>query len=107
ALPPSCTMVPVDFAAQSLQESLRSAGFAADQPAFFALLGVTMYLDAAALDGTLRFIAGCVKGSEVVFDYVVEPSQLRWLDRLALRFAAHRCARLGEPWKSFIDPDAL
>jgi methyltransferase (TIGR00027 family) len=105
--PPSLTMVPVDFATQDLKEQLYSAGFEAEEPAFFAFLGVAIYLDAPALEQTLRFIAGCAKGSEVVFDYVVEPSRLPWFDRLALRLAARRCARVGEPWKSFLDPEAL
>jgi len=105
--PPSLIMVPVDFATQDLKEQLQSSGFAAQEPAFFAFLGVATYLEASALEQTLRFIAGCAKGSEVVFDYVVQPSRLPWLDRLALRLAARRCARLGEPWKSFLDPEAL
>jgi len=105
--PPSLFMVPVDFATQDLKEQLQSSGFAAQEPAFFAFLGVAIYLEASALEQTLRFIAGCAKGSEVVFDYVVQPSRLPWFDRLALRLAARRCARLGEPWKSFLDPEAL
>jgi methyltransferase (TIGR00027 family) len=106
-VPPSFTMVPVDFAADDLKEQLESAGFAAGEPAFFAFLGVAVYLEAAALEHTLRFIAACAKGTEVVFDYVVQPSRLPWLDRLALHLAARRCARLGEPWKCFLDPDTL
>ena len=105
--PSSLTMVPVDFAGQDLAGQLWSAGFRADEPAFFAFLGVAVYLDARALEQTLGFIASCAQGSEVVFDYVVQPSRLPWLDRLALRLAARRCLRLGEPWKSFLDPETL
>ena len=106
-VPAPLSLVPVDFAVHDLAQRLREAGFDAAQPAFFALLGVSVYLEAPALEQTLRFIAGCAKGSEVVFDYVVNPSRLGWLDRFALRLAAFRCARVGEPWKCFLDPDAL
>lgn len=106
-LPEALCFVPVDFGAQSLAGQLQAAGFSREQPAFFALLGVSMYLEPDALEQTLAFIASCAGGSEVVFDYVVTPASLPWLDRLALYLVAFRCARLGEPWRSFLDPKAL
>lgn len=107
AIPAPLRFVPVDFAVQSLAVQLAAAGFRADEPAFFAFLGVSMYLEAGALEQTLGYIGGCAKGSEVVFDYVVAPVRLGFRDRLALRWTAFRCALLGEPWKSFLDPLAL
>lgn len=106
-LPQALSFVPVDFGAQSLAGQLEAAGFNRAQPAFFALLGVSMYLEPGALEQTLGFIASCAGGSEVVFDYVVTPASLPWRDRLALYLVAFRCARLGEPWRSFLDPATL
>lgn len=105
--PHSLTWVPVDFGARSLAAQLAAAGFDATRPAFFAFLGVSMYLEHKALDQTLGFIGGCAPGSEVVFDYAVAPQRLPWLDRMALRVVSARCARMGEPWKSLLDPDEL
>jgi methyltransferase (TIGR00027 family) len=107
-VPEALTMVAVDFTSQSLDERLAACGFRAGEPAFFAFLGVCVYLEREAVVDTLKFIAGhCAKGSEVVFDYVVTPSRLPFWDRLLLRLAAARVARLGEPWKTFLDPQGL
>lgn len=107
-VPPALSFVPMDFATQRLPDALRAAGFDRRQPAFFALLGVTVYLPEDALMRTLSDVAQLgAPGSEIVFDYVVRPSSLPWLDRLALHWAARRCARLGEPWLTFLDPEAV
>ena len=50
---------------------LRS-GIKLDQPTFFSWLGVTQYIDRAATDATLGFIAGQPRGSEVVFTFIVK-----------------------------------
>jgi len=108
AAPQALTMVAVDFAGQELEHRLRECGFRFDEPAFFAFLGVSVYLERQALMNTLSLIAGrCAGGSEVVFDYVVAPSRLPLWDSLLLRLAAFRYARLGEPWKTFLDPRAV
>jgi len=88
---PAClTFVTVDFERQRLDEQLAAAGFDAARPAFFAWLGVTYYLGTDAIEDTLRFIAACAGGSEVVFDYI-DPSLA---DRLP---ASSVTAGLGEP----------
>lgn len=52
--PDSMRFVPIDFARSTLADGLRSAGFRDDGPAFFAWLGVTVYLDSDAVFDTLR-----------------------------------------------------
>jgi len=97
ALPPSLTFVPIDFETETLDAALRASGFRTDEPAFFSWLGVTMYLSREAVMQTLRLIAAtCAPGSEIVFSYVVSPSQ----------FSEH-AALVGEPWRTFFDPPAL
>jgi methyltransferase (TIGR00027 family) len=71
SLPPNVVYVPVDFETQSLRTRLSEAGFQAGDPAFFVWEGVTMYLNAEAIDATLDYIArGTAPGSSIIFDYI-------------------------------------
>jgi methyltransferase (TIGR00027 family) len=107
ALPPSLSFVPVDFETVTLAEGLGDAGFDLSAPAFFSWLGVTMYLDEAAVVETLRFIAGCGRGSTLLFDYVMPLATLPPPMRSAMEQMAAQLAERGEPWKSYFDPQAL
>ncbi|VWD22025.1 MerR family transcriptional regulator [Burkholderia lata] len=107
AVPPSLQFVPVDFERVGLAEGLARAGFDADAPALFSWLGVTMYLDEAAVVETLRFIAGCAKGSAVLLEYVIPLPSLPPIVRIAVEQMMARFAERGEPWKSFFEPAEL
>ncbi|WP_321898445.1 SAM-dependent methyltransferase [Paraburkholderia heleia] len=107
AVPPSLHFVPVDFESVGLAEGLARAGFNAAAPAIFSWLGVTMYLDEAAVVETLRFIAGCAKGSAVLFEYVMPLSSLPPIMRIAMEQLTAQFAERGEPWKSFFEPAVL
>lgn len=63
------TYVPADFQAEDWFEKLAAAGYDAARPAFFLWEAVTMYLDRASVEETLRRIAGTAPGSVVAFDY--------------------------------------
>lgn len=106
-IPASLRFVPVDFEIVSLADGLARAGFDASEPAFFSWLGVTMYLEEPAVIDTLRFIAGCAKGSAVVLEYVVPLSSLPPMMRIAMEQMTAQLAERGEPWKSFFEPEAL
>ncbi|AOI61758.1 SAM-dependent methyltransferase [Burkholderia diffusa] len=107
AVPPSLHFVPVDFESVGLAEGLARAGFDADAPAIFSWLGVTMYLDEAAVFETLRFIAGCAKGSAVLLEYVTPLSSLPPIMRIAMEQLTARFAERGEPWKTFFEPAVI
>jgi len=66
---PSLVYVPADFESETLADELRRAGFRRDLPAFFSWLGVTVYLDEAAIFSTLEFVRHCATGTEIVFEY--------------------------------------
>ncbi|AOJ91108.1 MerR family transcriptional regulator [Burkholderia sp. MSMB0856] len=106
-VPPSLHFVPVDFERVGLAEGLARAGFDADAPAVFSWLGVTMYLDEVAVIETLRFIAGCAKGSAVLFEYVTPLSSLPPIMRIAMEQLTARFAERGEPWKTFFEPAVI
>ena len=70
-LPKELVCVPIDFNKQSLGEALIAAGYQENVRSLFLWEGVTMYLTAEAVDGTLAFIRkSAAEGSIVVFDYL-------------------------------------
>ncbi len=58
-----------NFETEDWLARLVQAGFDSNQSAVFLWEGVTMYLDRASVESTLRKIASTAKGSVVVFDY--------------------------------------
>jgi methyltransferase (TIGR00027 family) len=107
AEPDFVSYVPLDFERTTLADALAQAGFQHDKPALFAWLGVTVYLDAAAVLQTLRFIASCAPGSGVVFDYCIDPALLSPMEQMGIDVLAAQFAAYGEPWKSLYDPAVL
>jgi methyltransferase (TIGR00027 family) len=106
---PTCKVsyVACDFEKNSLGERLDSSGFALDQKAFFSWLGVVPYLDIAAIEETLKFVASCARGSAMVFDYIVDSDNLNEMEKLVVNALSHQLAAGGEPLKSFFDPQLL
>lgn len=107
SVPESAIFVGVDFEKDALAEKLREAGFRADRPACLSWLGVTVYLEAAAVMQTLAFVAGLPKGSSIVFDYRVRSELLNPMEQMMERFSANMFTAMGEPWKSSFDPAEL
>jgi methyltransferase (TIGR00027 family) len=105
--PPSLSFVPADFEDTGLAEGLSRAGFDAAEPALFTWLGVTMYLDPAAVTHTLRFIVKCAKGSAVLLEHAVPLDSLPPVMRVAMTQMTAQFAARGEPWKSFFEPEDL
>jgi methyltransferase (TIGR00027 family) len=88
---------PVDFEVESLDEGLDAAGFDWAHPTLFSWLGVIPYLTINAVEATLRTIARCASGSEVVFEYGLEMS---YMDDLGREFAtgfSPLATSIGEP----------
>ncbi len=70
-LPGYVTYVPLDFNQQTLQDGLGAHGYRPDGKTIFIWQGVTYYLEPAAVDSTLSFIAHhSAPGSRVIFDYI-------------------------------------
>jgi methyltransferase (TIGR00027 family) len=107
AAPPSVKLAPVDFERETLGQGLARAGFDFSSPAFFAWLGVTPYLEAAAVKETLRVIASLPGGSGVTFDYAVDRDLLTAPEQRAFDALAARVAAAGEPFRSTFRPPDL
>jgi methyltransferase (TIGR00027 family) len=70
-LPNNVAYAPIDFNTQDLGQVLAKVGYQKDPKTLFIWEGVVMYLDAAAVESTLQFIAkNSAAGSSVVFDYI-------------------------------------
>ena len=108
ALPESLVFVPIDFNKQRLADVLSAAGYRDGQQTLFLWEGVTMYLEAEAVDGTLAFIrSSAAVGSIVVFDYV-RASVLRYENTLyGERGIRGTVARAEESWIFGIEDGAI
>ena len=107
ASPPGLTFVPIDFETQKLPHELASAGFRFDEPAFFSLLGVVIYLTDSAVMDTMRVVGSCAPGSEIAFSFSVPDDLLTEAQRTARHRSMAQVAALGEPWITFYDPSVL
>jgi methyltransferase (TIGR00027 family) len=88
---------PIDFEVQSLGTGLDAVGFSWDQATLFSWLGVIPYLTLDAVEATLRVVAACGPGSEVVFEYGLKE---HFLDECGHEFSAGfvpLATNLGEP----------
>ena len=57
---------------------------------------------------TLEYIASSTPpGSGIVFDYIIPPSLLNFLQRLDFHLVARKVASIGEPLVNCLDPNAL
>lgn len=70
AAPAHVQFVPVNFDTPSLSDQMESAGFQRQRKTLAIWEGVTNYFSAAAVDATVRWIAGLVRGSTLVFTYI-------------------------------------
>jgi methyltransferase (TIGR00027 family) len=104
---PSLVYVSVDFESETLSEGLRRAGFRRDLPTFFSWLGVTIYLDEAAIFSTLEFVRQCARGTEIVFEYSLPLAILPEEEQALLEASIARCEARGERFESFFEPRDL
>ncbi len=107
-VPDSVSFVPLDFDHRTLADALQSTpAFDLRGPTFFAMLGVTPYLTREALLTVLKYVSSLPPMSGIAFDYTVALHKLNIIERLQVELLAARVAKLGEPFRLFLDPDEL
>jgi methyltransferase (TIGR00027 family) len=107
-VPSTLGFVAVDFERERLADRLMASGFDAGKPAFFAWLGVVMYLERGAYEATLRTIGQLAgAGGGVVFDFFRRPARSNWVVRFVLWLRSQHVARLGEPFRGYFEPDEV
>jgi methyltransferase (TIGR00027 family) len=105
AVPENVTYVAIDFEAEALADGLRRGGVNLDEPAFFAWLGVTMYLTEPAIDAVLKTVVAFPRGSEIVLTFT-QPKTAEDVQPDGVTLA-ERAAEVGEPWVTFFEPPQL
>ena len=103
-IPTNVTYVGIDFAKQSFRKLLPRYGFRNDVKTLFLWEGVSYYLPLQAVDDVLKFVAGCVPGSSVVFDYALQS----FVDGDTGTYGGEQIARwlkkIGEPFLFGLHP---
>jgi methyltransferase (TIGR00027 family) len=93
AIPENVVFVPIDFNKDTFEEVFSKAGYDKHKKTLFLWEGVTMYLEPAAVDTTLRFIkTNAPVGSTVCFDY-----EASWTDLDPADLAV--VAEIGDFWR--------
>lgn len=107
-IPPELTFAPINFDREDIYTALAKAGFQNGQRTLFLWEGMSMYLSAEAVDGTLEFIrAHSALGSRLVFDYV-QASVLRREHRFYGEPEIFKTvSAAGERWTFGLDEHAL
>jgi methyltransferase (TIGR00027 family) len=106
-IPQNLTYAPVDFERESLSDQLQQAGFNANQPTYFAWLGVVPYLTLPAFRATVAFVAAQPPGSGITLDYGQPRAALPFLEQLAHDSLAARVQLAGEPFQLFFTPQEI
>jgi methyltransferase (TIGR00027 family) len=105
--PPNLHFGAVDFERESAADVLARLPFRAERPAFFAWLGVTMYLTRPAIDATWRALRTvAARESELVFDFL-HPDAFAPDAPAGVRRLLDRTRALGEPITTSLDPARL
>jgi methyltransferase (TIGR00027 family) len=105
--PANVQFAQINFEQESLLEGLCRNHVSLEEPTFFSWLGVTMYLNEAAIDSALQSMAVYPVGSEVVLTFMQPSSKYGLLAALAIRRLARIVANVGEPFVSFFEPKAM
>jgi methyltransferase (TIGR00027 family) len=106
---PSLNYVPINFETAIPGESdlatrLLESGFDPTAPAFFAWLGVVLYLTLPAFRATIRYIAARPPGSGLVFDYTLPRHAIPPREQVARDLFMARVASIGEPMQLSFRP---
>jgi methyltransferase (TIGR00027 family) len=109
AMPANVTFASVDFERESLRDALGRHGVSIAEPTFFSWLGVTMYLNEAAVDAVLETVVDYPPNSEIVFTFAQPRSSA---ENSAPNSGqeptpAEAAAAAGEPWLTYFEPEAL
>ncbi|PKR88615.1 SAM-dependent methyltransferase [Pleomorphomonas diazotrophica] len=105
-LPLSLSLVPVIFGEDDIAAALTAAGWRADEPTFFQMLGVVVYLPAAIRQMLFGFVAR-LPDSDIVLDYSTPPESQSPEGRAVTEAQMIEAAKIGEPWLGLVEPEAL
>ncbi len=98
---------PVDFEQMSLREGLASSPFDPQAYTFVCWLGVTPYLNRAAIEETLHFVLSFSPPSRLAFSFNCPVSSLSGFEREALEVLSAHVEERGEPFLSQFEVEEM
>ncbi len=108
AAPENLHYIAIDFNEQSLSDVMLASGYNATGRTLFIWEGVTYYISAEAVDGTLGFIQQhSAAGSVVAFDYIYADVCKGNLSYYGAQEGVAYVASVGEPFTYGIEPTTL
>lgn len=105
--PANVHFVPINFEQEPLLDVLCRYHVPLEEPTFFSWLGVTVYLNEAAIDSALKSIAAYPLESEVVLTFKQPPAKTAEGTAEAACKLAEHVASMGEPFVSFFKPRTM
>lgn len=99
--PPNVRFLPVDLATTALRE------LALPTSATWNWLGVTMYLDRRAVQGTLEAMAACGAGTTAVIEFGLTAPTASHVGKAFQQTAIAAAAAVGEPMFGFYEPPEI
>lgn len=99
--------VPVNFMKSSWFDILKQSSFKSDSPALLTCVGVTLYLDAAAVNELLKNSSNLAKGSKIVIAFYLPEEALTGEDLKIFQMSKRGAGASGTPFLSFFMPDAV
>ncbi len=105
-LPPNLSLVPAIFGKDDIAVALATAGWRANEPTFFQMLGVVVYLTAEIRQALFGFVAD-LPGSEIALDYSTPPESQLPEGRAVTEAQMVEAAKIDEPWLGLVTPEAL
>lgn len=105
-LPANLSLVPAVFGEDDVAAALAAAGWRVDEPTFFQMLGIVIYLPAAVRQMLFGFVAG-LPAPELVLDYTTPPADQSPEGRAVTEKLMAEAAKTGEPWLGLVTPALL
>lgn len=106
--PGNLVFAPCDFARDSLPAALQEAGFDPKQPAYFAWMGVTIYLVPETVADTLHAIRqSSAPGSRLALEYAPPTETLSGADLACREFSLAQATRRDEPFLAFFTTEVI
>jgi methyltransferase (TIGR00027 family) len=97
--------VAADLEQATLAEALDRAGFDRAQPTLFSWLGVTIYLNTSAIEATLRTVAACASGSQIVMSYSPTDDFVDPIGQTLRNALGPVATAAGESYETLMTPD--
>lgn len=105
-LPANLSLVPAVFGEDDVAAALVAAGWHVDEPTFFQLLGIVVYLPAAVRQMLFGFVAG-LPATELALDYTTPPEDQNPQGRAVTEKLMAEAEKTGEPWLGLVTSAAL